>query len=82
MRDVMGGDANGYPWCSFGKISGTPPCTGGWPTFNAARSRHPGGVNILFGDGSVKFIKDTVNLQTWRALGSSRGGEIVSADSY
>ena len=45
-------------------------------------SRHPGGVNTLFGDGSVKFIKDSVNLQTWRALGTRAGGEVVSSDSY
>ncbi|MFO0949715.1 MAG: DUF1559 domain-containing protein [Isosphaeraceae bacterium] len=45
-------------------------------------SRHPGGVNTLFGDGSVKFIKDTVSLQTYRAVGTRNGGEAVSADSY
>jgi prepilin-type N-terminal cleavage/methylation domain-containing protein/prepilin-type processing-associated H-X9-DG protein len=45
-------------------------------------SHHPGGVNVLFGDGSVKFIKDSVNLQAWRALGTRAGGEVVSADSY
>jgi prepilin-type N-terminal cleavage/methylation domain-containing protein/prepilin-type processing-associated H-X9-DG protein len=45
-------------------------------------SRHPGGVNVLFGDGSVKFIKDAVSLQTWRALGTRAGGEVVSADSF
>ena len=45
-------------------------------------SRHPGGVNTLFGDGSVKFIKDSVSLQTWRTLGTRNGGEVVSADSF
>lgn len=45
-------------------------------------SRHPGGVNVLFGDGSVKFIKDSVNLPTWRALGTRAGGEVTSSDSY
>jgi prepilin-type N-terminal cleavage/methylation domain-containing protein/prepilin-type processing-associated H-X9-DG protein len=45
-------------------------------------SRHPGGVNMLVGDGSVKFIKDSINLQVWRALGTRSGGEVVSADSY
>jgi len=47
-----------------------------------ASSRHPGGVNTLFGDGSVKFIKDPVNLQVWRALGTRNGGEVISADSF
>jgi len=48
----------------------------------AARSYHPGGVNVVFCDGSVKFIKDAVNINTWRALGSKGGGEVISADSY
>jgi prepilin-type N-terminal cleavage/methylation domain-containing protein/prepilin-type processing-associated H-X9-DG protein len=47
-----------------------------------ASSRHPGGTNMLFGDGSVKFIKDAISLQTYRALGTRNGGEVVSADSY
>ena len=45
-------------------------------------SMHPGGVNTLMGDGSVRFIKDTINLPTWRALGTVAGGEVISADSY
>ncbi len=45
-------------------------------------SNHPGGVNCAMTDGSVKFIKDTINLQTWWALGSRNGGEIISADAY
>jgi prepilin-type N-terminal cleavage/methylation domain-containing protein/prepilin-type processing-associated H-X9-DG protein len=45
-------------------------------------SQHPGGVNTLFGDGSVKFINDGVSLQTWRALGTRNGGEVISADAY
>jgi len=45
-------------------------------------SNHPGGVNIGFADGSVKFVKDSVNLQSWWALGTRAGGEVISADSY
>ncbi|RUL87133.1 DUF1559 domain-containing protein [Tautonia sociabilis] len=48
----------------------------------APSSNHPGGVNVCMADGSVKFIKDTVNLQTWWALGTRRGGEVISADQY
>ena len=51
----------------------------GWRT---ARSRHPGGVNLLFADGSVHFIKDTINTVPWRALGTCAGGEVISADSF
>jgi len=46
-----------------------------------ANSKHPGGVNVLLGDGSVKFIKDSINIQTWRAMGSRNLGEIVSGDA-
>jgi prepilin-type N-terminal cleavage/methylation domain-containing protein/prepilin-type processing-associated H-X9-DG protein len=48
----------------------------------AARSFHPGGANCAFADGSVHFIKNTVNPTTWRALGTRAGGEIVSSDAY
>ena len=45
-------------------------------------SRHPGGVDCLFADGSVHFIKNSINPSTWQALATRAGGEIVSADSY
>src|SRR5262249_51828831 len=46
------------------------------------RSRHPGGVNFLFGDGSVHFLKDSISLPTYRALATRALGEVVSADAY
>jgi prepilin-type N-terminal cleavage/methylation domain-containing protein/prepilin-type processing-associated H-X9-DG protein len=48
----------------------------------AARSYHPGGVNVGFADGSVHFIKDSININTWRALGTRAGGEVISSDSW
>jgi prepilin-type processing-associated H-X9-DG protein len=48
----------------------------------AARSRHSGGVNVLFGDGSVRFVKNTISPNTWVALGSISGGEVVSSDAF
>jgi prepilin-type processing-associated H-X9-DG protein len=48
----------------------------------AARSYHPGGVNTSFCDGSVKFIKESISLNTWRALGTRAAGEVVSADAF
>ena len=50
--------------------------------FGGSRSRHPGGVNTLFGDGSVHFMKNSINPQTWVALGTISGGEVISSDSY
>jgi prepilin-type N-terminal cleavage/methylation domain-containing protein/prepilin-type processing-associated H-X9-DG protein len=45
-------------------------------------SNHPGGVNTLFADGSVRFVKSSVAQTTWMALGSKDDGETVSSDSY
>ena len=47
-----------------------------------ASSNHPGGVNVLFMDGSVGFIKPMVNFMTWYAIATPNYGEVVSADSY
>src|SRR5262249_23373281 len=56
----------------------------GGPTFAAVTSRsyHPGGVNILLGDGSVRFIKSTVDGMVWRALGTGPCGEGICSDGY
>ncbi len=56
----------------------------GGPTFSAinARSYHPGGVNTLLGDGSVRFVKSTVDGMVWRALGTVAGAEVIDSDSY
>ena len=80
----------GVPWLCGQHIflEVTPPNTRSCGFFMYLRavmpasSRHPGGVNTCFADGSVKFIKDTINVQTWRALGTRAGGEVVSSDSY
>ena len=45
-------------------------------------SFHPGGANCLFGDGSVKFLKDTTNLVVLRSLVTLAGGEVISSDQY
>jgi prepilin-type N-terminal cleavage/methylation domain-containing protein/prepilin-type processing-associated H-X9-DG protein len=45
-------------------------------------SLHPGGANVLLGDGSVRFIKQSINLRTWQALSSRSNGEVIGADSY
>jgi len=48
----------------------------------SANSLHPGGVNLGLADGSVRFIKSSVSLQTWWALGTRNGGEVISSDAY
>ena len=62
----------GASWLSFvGPTGSAPP-----------NSNHPGGVNVGFADGSVRFVKDQVNLQSWWGLGTRAGGEVISSDSY
>jgi prepilin-type N-terminal cleavage/methylation domain-containing protein/prepilin-type processing-associated H-X9-DG protein len=47
-----------------------------------SKSRHAGGVNSLFGDGSVRFIKGTITPTLWKALNTINSGEVISADAY
>jgi prepilin-type processing-associated H-X9-DG protein len=60
--------------------SGNPP--GSVNDLLTAGSNHSGGVNVSMCDGSVRFIKDSINPQTWWGVGSRNLGEILSADSY
>jgi prepilin-type N-terminal cleavage/methylation domain-containing protein/prepilin-type processing-associated H-X9-DG protein len=57
-------------------------CRSGLQIAHNASSHHPGGVNVLFCDGSVKFIKATIGIQTWWAIGTRAGGEVISSDQY
>jgi prepilin-type processing-associated H-X9-DG protein len=43
----------------------------------SANSNHTGGVNVVFCDGSVRFVRETLDIATWRALGTRNGGEVV-----
>jgi prepilin-type N-terminal cleavage/methylation domain-containing protein/prepilin-type processing-associated H-X9-DG protein len=42
-------------------------------------SKHPGGVNFLFGDGSVRFLRQSIDGKTWAAIGTRSGGEVVGS---
>jgi prepilin-type N-terminal cleavage/methylation domain-containing protein/prepilin-type processing-associated H-X9-DG protein len=57
------------------------PCTNatapGSKLYAAARSKHTGGVNVVLGDGSVRFVSNGIPLTTWQALGTMNGGEVV-----
>jgi prepilin-type N-terminal cleavage/methylation domain-containing protein/prepilin-type processing-associated H-X9-DG protein len=49
-----------------------------WPNTFSFRSRHPGGLQFAFADGSVHFIAETIDLPTYRALSTIQGGETIS----
>ena len=66
--------------CIAGNSWGGPP--GGFNDIITATSNHPGGVNVGFCDGSVKFIKDSIAPNVWWAIGSRNQGEVLSSDAY
>ncbi|QDV35133.1 DUF1559 domain-containing protein [Tautonia plasticadhaerens] len=69
-----------HPWssCRFGCAG----CGTDATNMTVATSEHPGGVNVGFADGSVKFVKDTIEMRIWWSLGTRNGGEVVSADQF
>jgi prepilin-type processing-associated H-X9-DG protein len=83
----LGWNANTWP-------ARDPSCNGNWQGATAPlgcryaasamgfASNHSGGCNMLFADGSVHFLKKSINLNTYNALGSRNGGEVVSADAF
>ncbi len=74
-------------WCR-NEPTNMLPCTNahedprGGNYFAGAKSRHPGGINALFGDGSVRFVKQSIDPQVWVAVNSIKGGEVISADQF
>lgn len=74
--------ADGLAWSSGynhwrAPNSPTPDCCSFLGVWKAARSSHPGGVNVLLCDGSVRFVDEAIDLTTWRDLASRNGGEVL-----
>src|SRR5262245_35938002 len=67
------------PYCNGTTYPANPPCTNSGSQFShkAARSRHSGGVNVLLADRSVRFVRNSITLATWQALGTMNGGEVL-----
>jgi prepilin-type N-terminal cleavage/methylation domain-containing protein/prepilin-type processing-associated H-X9-DG protein len=66
----------------YNKCAAAPGPDGSNSCKRAFGSLHPGGLNALFVDGSVHFLKQTINMNTWMALATIQLGEVVSSDSY
>jgi prepilin-type N-terminal cleavage/methylation domain-containing protein/prepilin-type processing-associated H-X9-DG protein len=81
FNTIVPPNSKNFPWrsCLLGSCTG---CAFDGTNFVNANSNHPGGCNFAFGDGSVRFIKDSVNMMTYESLGTRNGGEVVSSDSY
>ena len=66
---------------SFSTYSAPNPPYADWVAggngFFAARSLHRGGVNAAMADGSVHFVSESIDLNTWRALGTVASGEVI-----
>jgi len=83
----LSGDRNNYSHtqlpnrraCNYGNVGVDGR---GTITMMGASSLHPGGVNVCFADGSVKFVKSTINYVTWYAIATPGGNEVVSQDQF
>ena len=70
-----------YPWANCRMDCGSG-CGAVFTGYHNATSNHPGGVNTAMADGSVRFVKSSVAMMTWWALGTKAGAEVLSSDSY
>ena len=69
-----------YPWS--GCRMDCNGCGVDFCHYSNASSNHPGGCNVGFADGSVRFIKSSIQMMTWWALGTKDNGETISSDQY
>jgi prepilin-type N-terminal cleavage/methylation domain-containing protein/prepilin-type processing-associated H-X9-DG protein len=81
FNTIVPPNAKQYPWHNC-RLTSCLPCAPEGSSFINASSNHPGGCNFAFTDGSVRFIKDSISMLTYQALGTRNGGEVISADSY
>jgi prepilin-type N-terminal cleavage/methylation domain-containing protein/prepilin-type processing-associated H-X9-DG protein len=80
FQTIVPPNSTQYQWNSC--RSSCMNCSPDDSSFSNAQSNHSGGANFLMADGSVRFIKSTVSMKSYLALGTRAGGEVVSSDSY
>jgi prepilin-type processing-associated H-X9-DG protein len=69
-----------FAWCAIARSSPNSNASDG--QYQNATSNHPGGANFLFCDGSVHFLKSSISITSYWALGTKANGEVLSSDSY
>ena len=82
FNTVVPPNSTQYPfgWCALGRSAEFSNASDG--AYQATSSNHPGGANFLFGDGSVHFLKSSISIKTYWALGTKANGEVISSDPY
>jgi len=73
---------NSKQWAFNSCTQSCPGCASSESIFSNVQSNHSGGANFLLADGSVKFIKDSIQQTIYMGLGTVAGGEVISADTY
>ena len=81
FNTVIPPNSNDNAW-GHCQVNDCPGCVPNEASFDNASSYHPGGANFAFGDASVKFLKSSISMPTYWALGTRAYSDIVSADSY
>jgi prepilin-type N-terminal cleavage/methylation domain-containing protein/prepilin-type processing-associated H-X9-DG protein len=80
FNSIVPPNSQQYKWggCRFG----CEGCGFEFGSYENTSSNHPGGCNTMMADGSVRFVKSSIDMLTWWKLGTKAGGEVVSSDSY
>jgi prepilin-type processing-associated H-X9-DG protein len=63
-------------------VAPAPPAAGNGLFVGGYASRHPGGANMLLGDGAVRYLKNTTTLKVLQQLGHRSDGDLLSSESY
>jgi prepilin-type N-terminal cleavage/methylation domain-containing protein/prepilin-type processing-associated H-X9-DG protein len=82
FNTVVPPNSTQYPfaWCALGRSANSSNASDG--AYQGSSSNHSGGCNFLFADGSVHFLKSSIAIKTYWAMGTRANGEVISSDSY
>jgi prepilin-type N-terminal cleavage/methylation domain-containing protein/prepilin-type processing-associated H-X9-DG protein len=81
FNTIVPPNSNQYTWAACRTDCGGG-CDGASMDYSNAQSYHSGGVNALMADGSVRFVKSSLAMPTWWALGTRAGNEVIDASSF